>query len=110
MIGGNDFIMGGPGNDTVWGDYISGQQGIDRVYGGSDTIYADDGDDLIYGDRLDGDTNDFGKGGNDTIITRDGIVDNDRVDGDYILTGTKISGLNRCSTDPDITTNCQLNT
>lgn len=81
---GNDYLYGGAGKDTIYGDggsdYIEGGAGNDIILGddnktkllgkfhGNDTIYAGDGNDQIWG-----------SGGNDTIY---GGADDDYIDGD----------------------------
>ena len=78
--GGNDWVYGGEGVDTIYGgagnDIISGDEGDDTIYGGAgrDTLSGDEGDDTIYGDggndSLFGDEGDdelYGGGGNDTL-------------------------------------------
>ncbi len=67
----NDFLEGGPGNDTIRGfagfDQIFGEDGDDFIDGGADgdTIFGGDGDDIIDGG---GDfDNIYGEGGDDII-------------------------------------------
>ena len=68
---GNDWIVGGKGDD-----YIDGGAGSDWAFGrrGEDTIYGNDGDDVLYGgkndDFLSGDDGDdylYGGDGNDIL-------------------------------------------
>jgi Ca2+-binding RTX toxin-like protein len=62
--GGNDWVEGGAGNDTLFGvngnDYLSGGSGLNDMYGGVGDDYlnsASDGKDLMYGED-----------GNDTLV------------------------------------------
>lgn len=81
---GGDFIQGGTGNDSIWGDL-----GDDYLFGGADN-------DLIFGG--DGDDHAFGEGGQDTLSGGiggdylDGGADKDRLDGkeggDILLGGS----------------------
>lgn len=106
----NDFIDGGDGNDTVWGDYpgyapvpgkdwLEGGAGSDWLYGGGaddllrggsgdDVLYGDAGNDVLYGatgnDYLDG-------GAGDDLIFLEGDVGT--VDGsNFLFYGTRVGG------------------
>ncbi|MFN3526958.1 MAG: calcium-binding protein, partial [Paracoccus sp. (in: a-proteobacteria)] len=87
--GGDDFIFGNRGDDTIHGgpgnDYIDGYHGNDVIYGGNgnDVIDGGKGHDLIYGGNGDdviagGSDNDtiYGGPGNDTIFggTEDDLI------------------------------------
>lgn len=69
-------IRGGPGNDKIYGT-----EGDDQVYGdaGSDTVYGNGGNDFVDGgagvDQIYGDFFYLDVGGNDTINSRDGELD-----------------------------------
>jgi len=71
--GGNDTIIGGTGDDTIYG-----QEGNDNIdgYTGNDTIYGGTGDDIIHGN--DGDDRLFGGAGDDKLYGDEG---NDFLDG-----------------------------
>lgn len=68
--GGNDYLVAGIGDDTVYGDagndYIQGSQGDDHLYGGdgNDTIMDDEGNDVIDGGA-----------GNDRLFAGPGLLD-----------------------------------
>ncbi len=72
-----DFIQGGYGNDTIYGqdddDTIQGDQGDDLIYGGvdNDSMLGGDGDDTLYG----GHGNDVGDGGTGNDVLFGGIGD-----------------------------------
>jgi Ca2+-binding RTX toxin-like protein len=98
---GNDFLIAGLGDDTVYGDagndQIQGGQGNDHLYGGEgdDTIHDDENDDFIDGgagnDRIFAgpgvlDTV-FGGAGNDEIHGGDGIDELMGGDGDDAVFG-----------------------
>ena len=75
LIGGDDTIDGGGGNDVIAGDaYEVRRDSI--VTGGDDLIYAGGGNDEVYGDAGYGPTGPIGVGGNDRIYGEDG---NDRL-------------------------------
>ncbi len=98
---GNDFLVGGSGNDTLNGsfddDYIYGGIGNDSLIGGpghdylsgytgNDTLQGNMGNDRLYGqdnnDQLDGGSGAdsiYGGNGNDTAY---GGTGNDRIEGD----------------------------
>jgi len=40
LVGGDDFIVGGPGNDRIEGEGILGQAGDDTIVGGNDTLFG----------------------------------------------------------------------
>jgi hypothetical protein len=69
-------IHGGPGNDKIYGT-----EGDDQVYGdaGSDTVYGNGGNDFVDGgpglDQIYGDFFYLDVGGNDTLNSRDGELD-----------------------------------
>ena len=75
---GSDVLRGGAGDDTLRGiagnDQIDGGAGADTIHGGADddTIVGGPGRDSINGD---GDYSGTALGGNDTIMARDGEVD-----------------------------------
>ena len=76
---GNDKILGGGGNDTIYGDdSVIGSSGNDTA-GGNDTLKGDAGNDKIYGGF--GNDSVFGGAGNDTI---DGGAGNDTLYGDDV--------------------------
>ena len=79
--GGDDLVLGGSENDTLWGgvgdDTVRGEEGRDALYGwfGHDTLEGGTGNDTLRGgdgnDRLDGQENSdvpYGDDGNDTLI------------------------------------------
>jgi len=89
--GGNDTIIGGPGDDD-----LSGEDGNDSIIGGggNDTLYGDDGQDTIDGGKGDdeiyseaGDDSVSGGGGSDTIYAGSGDDDVDGDEGDDQLWG-----------------------
>jgi Ca2+-binding RTX toxin-like protein len=106
----NDFIDGGDGSDTIWGDYpgyapapgkdwLEGGAGNDVLYGGGadDLLRGGSGDDVLYGeagnDVLYGATgNDYLDGGaGDDLIFLEGDVGT--VDGsNYLFYGTRVGG------------------
>ena len=67
---GHDYLKGGLGDDTIYGDdgndFIQGSQGNDHLYGGAgdDTIHDDENDDFIRGGT-----------GNDRIFAGGGVLD-----------------------------------
>ncbi len=97
---GHDYLYGNGGNDSIYGglqpDFIRGNGGRDRLYGngGNDIIYGGASSDSLYGqggnDQLNGEGgNDrlyadydsgsstlHGGAGNDTLITKNSLVDN----------------------------------
>ena len=87
LVGGNDIIYGGAGNDRIWGELGSQITGNHAVRGGNDQLYGGDGNDQLNGqtgnDRLFGD--------NDLDLL-DGGAGNDLLDGgagdDQLLGGS----------------------
>ena len=78
LVGGDDTINGGGGNDIIAGDaYEVRSDSI--VTGGDDVIHAGGGNDEVYGDAGYGPTGRIGVGGNDRIYGESG---NDRLHGD----------------------------
>jgi Ca2+-binding RTX toxin-like protein len=107
-------IFGTPGNDVLVGtegrDVIAGLAGADRIsgLGGADLICGDEGHDRMGGgagnDQMFGGAGDDRMGGgadDDFLESRDGIVNNDSLDGGD---GTE----DFCTSDPDPEENCEL--
>jgi Ca2+-binding RTX toxin-like protein len=85
-LGGDDLVCGGAGNDAM-----EGGTGGDEMDGGTDDdeMEGDDG-----GDEMDGGADD------DILDSRDGVVDNDSLDGG--------SDEGVCTSDPDPRVNCEI--
>lgn len=76
LVGGNDVVYGGAGNDRIWGELGTPITGNHVVTGGNDQLYGEDGNDQINGqtgaDKL------FGASDLDLL---DGGAGNDLLDG-----------------------------
>jgi Ca2+-binding RTX toxin-like protein len=75
--GGNDYLYGGSGDDTIIGgegaDRLSGGSGNDTLIGGdgADRLFGGNGDDLIYADENDDFTEITGGDGFDVLVIDD---------------------------------------
>ncbi|MEM4275699.1 MAG: hypothetical protein QW776_00615 [Candidatus Nitrosocaldus sp.] len=109
LTGGNDILKGGDGNDWLAGDNIGGFDGNDTLTGSNDILDGGDGNDYLYGDYIYGNVgNDTANGGNDVINAKDGIVNNDSIDGDDVVAETSTLGnQDICASDPDSEINCE---
>jgi Ca2+-binding RTX toxin-like protein len=110
---GNDFINGNEGDDVIFGhdgvDGLFGDDGNDRMYGGAggDVMVGGAGNDEMLGNQDDdimvgGAGNDapmLGGAGNDELDSIDGVVNNDRLNGE--------TGIDTCASDPDPENNCE---
>lgn len=91
IVGGNDILYGGDGDDTIFGqggdDELYGGAGNDMLYGGTgdDELYGGSGDDTLYGG--DGDDELYGGSGNDTLYGGEGDDVLDGGSGDDTLYG-----------------------
>ncbi|MEM4399936.1 MAG: calcium-binding protein [Candidatus Nitrosocaldus sp.] len=110
LTGGNDTLKGGDGSDELYGDFIFGGDGNDTLTGGNDTLDGGAGNDTLHGDHIVGNVgDDTANAGNDTINAEDGIVNNDNIDGDYVIAETVTLGdQDICASDTgDTETNCE---
>ena len=102
--GGFDLICGDEGDDILNGNddvsILRGGPGNDQLVGNDDrdNMFGGDGDDRING--AGGKDDLFGEAGDDILDSRDGVVNNDEVDGG--------SGIDQCPTDPDHKVSCEI--
>ncbi|MEM4237581.1 MAG: hypothetical protein QW050_01160, partial [Candidatus Nitrosocaldaceae archaeon] len=105
---GNDILNGGAGNDTLHGDHIDGGAGNDNISSGSDALDGGAGNDILYGEYITGgDGDDTITEGNDVINAVDGIVNNDKIDGDYMYAEVAYLGLQDICASEDLEVNCE---
>jgi len=83
IIGGDDVLNGGPGDDRLTGDASSN---VDGSIAGDDILNGDEGDDIMKGD---GRLYDGSIGGDDVI---DGGPGDDWIEGDGTLYDTSVGG------------------
>ncbi|MEM2162105.1 MAG: calcium-binding protein [Candidatus Nitrosocaldus sp.] len=109
IVGGDDILCGNAGNDYLFGDYIDGYDGDDTLTGGNDTLEGGYGNDWLSGDWISGSGgNDTAYGGNDIINAKDGITDNDSINGDSVYAESSTLGnQDVCASDPDPEYNCE---
>ena len=102
--GGRDKLFGGGGNDR-----LHGGTSADSLYGqnGSDELYGEGGDDRLFDDYPVGLDTLHGGPGNDSFVTRDGLVDQVFGDGGAdtatadnadVLTSVETRVTRRCET------------
>ncbi|MEM1958898.1 MAG: calcium-binding protein [Candidatus Nitrosocaldus sp.] len=109
ITGGDDTLKGGDGDDALEGDGIIGRDGDDTLTGGNDTLEGGYGNDWLSGDWISGSGgNDTAYGGNDIINAKDGITDNDSINGDSVYAESSTLGnQDVCASDPDPEYNCE---
>lgn len=87
MVGGADTILGGSGNDEIYGD---GQSDV-VVKGGDDALFGDTGNDVLYGDGIGsaiaGGADHITGGDGADVIAGDGIAADNRFEGSGMVGG-----------------------
>ena len=122
-IGGVDLVVGGPGDDRLFGgtgdNYLTGDAGDDLIFGGpgQDYLSGGDGDDRLIGE----DSADWLSGGNGTDVASyqettqnvtaslDGVIGNDGTPHEHDTIAADVEGIDGGEGDDYLTGNDQRN-